>query len=204
MMKLYTDAILACTLICGSAHAAPVYDQESLVRDAPKAYYNNYGQSFTAGLDGIDFVVFSLGSESSNLAHVDLFSGNGYGGVLLGTSSSRLVSNGKPLYSPFDFASRIALTVGGVYTFRIVGENRTYGFDASSGNAYAGGTAYTDAANGTAEPSYDLYFREGINTDRNPPSSSGVPEPTSWSLMILGFGVAGAALRWRVVPTAPV
>jgi hypothetical protein len=32
-----------------------------------------------------------------------------------------------------------------------------------------------------------------------PPISSNAPEPTSWALMISGFGLVGAAMRYRIV-----
>jgi hypothetical protein len=33
--------------------------------------------------------------------------------------------------------------------------------------------------------------------DLAPPATGGVPEPSTWAVMILGFGAAGAALRYR-------
>ncbi|WP_293904832.1 PEPxxWA-CTERM sorting domain-containing protein [Phenylobacterium sp.] len=50
-----------------------------------------------------------------------------------------------------------------------------------------------------------LTAASGATFGHVPPPPSGVPEPASWALMIVGFGAAGAALRRRralIAPTA--
>jgi hypothetical protein len=44
---------------------------------------------------------------------------------------------------------------------------------------------------------FDLYYSDGRLTYAG---AGGVPEPTTWALMIMGFGLLGAALRRRQIP----
>jgi hypothetical protein len=57
-----------------------------------------------------------------------------------------------------------------------------------------GNYAFT-SANGNWNQFNGLRF--GVQIDDTIPSLGGVPEPMSWALMILGFGVIGGALRRR-------
>ncbi len=61
-------------------------------------------------------------------------------------------------------------------------------------NQYAGGSAYysNNGSPFSASP-YDLGFRSYINTF----GLSGVPEPSSWAMLIIGFGMIGAHMRRR-------
>ncbi len=61
---------------------------------------------------------------------------------------------------------------------------------ASSGGALIGGGTGGGGGGG------------GGGTPILPPAPSSAPEPTSWALMISGFGFAGAALRYRRVANA--
>ncbi len=44
---------------------------------------------------------------------------------------------------------------------------------------------------------YNCYFHEVATLDFNPSGGGGVPEPAAWTLMILGLGGVGGALRNR-------
>jgi hypothetical protein len=47
---------------------------------------------------------------------------------------------------------------------------------------------------------YDIDLRSDFNLSEapfSPPPTTGVAEPASWAMMILGFGLAGAAMRGR-------
>ncbi|MBA4010709.1 MAG: hypothetical protein C0481_02475 [Phenylobacterium sp.] len=58
--------------------------------------------------------------------------------------------------------------------------------DGSDTNNYAGGKAFTFIPAGMYHTDYDMNFRTWV---------SGVPEPSAWAMMILGFGAAGSAIR---------
>ena len=69
------------------------------------------------------------------------------------------------------------------------------------------GTAYMDplisidpawaAANPTLASQFHLEISAGVTNGFGTPGPGGVPEPATWSLMIAGLGLAGAALRRR-------
>lgn len=62
--------------------------------------------------------------------------------------------------------------------------------------AYADPFFYIDADYLAAHPGVRLNFGDGIgNVDPN--AVVGVPEPTSWAMMVAGFGLVGSAMRRR-------
>ncbi len=66
-------------------------------------------------------------------------------------------------------------------------------------NVFAGGYRYVFDGEGGIYQEYDYLFREGYygTATLAAISTTAVPEPTSWALMIAGFGLAGAAVRHR-------
>ncbi len=65
------------------------------------------------------------------------------------------------------------------------------GFGGNGGGIGGGGGGQPGPGNGGGTPG-----------NGNPPVSSNAPEPTTWVLMISGFGLVGAALRYKVVARA--
>lgn len=58
-------------------------------------------------------------------------------------------------------------------------------------NQYAGGALYYSVNGGTFAPlAGDVGFRTYVDE-----ATGGVPEPSSWAMLLVGFGVAGTALR---------
>lgn len=72
------------------------------------------------------------------------------------------------------------------------------GFDGPLGTALPGSISLSDADRSTIAfylPSSSVDFYNGTLTSLTSSSVEAVPEPTTWALMILGFGAVGSALR---------
>lgn len=73
----------------------------------------------------------------------------------------------------------------------------------SSGSAAANGAGGTSTYFGRQFEPYAEYFRGSIDSIRIydsvilPADVSSVPEPSSWAMLLLGFGLAGAVVRQR-------
>lgn len=162
-------------------------------------------------LDGDLYVTFALQDAQK---HDDVAgAGHGYVDVfsLNGTLLRRLVSAGGPVDSPWgldiapssfgayagdllvgnfgDGTISIFNPLTGTYLGKLLGANGTPIVEGDlwgliNGNGGSGGSPN------------DVYFTAGIANEADGLFGSiSVPEPTSWTLMLAGFGLAGAALR---------
>jgi hypothetical protein len=180
-------ALIACA--AERAGADPIVDQQNTSTNSIFILSSMAGQSFTPGLNGIDFATFSLRTEgASSTVVLNLFQGAGYGGTLLGSSAAVVITNSSFQTVEFDYASTIALTPGQVYTMQIkVNAGSLIDEDDDSSNPYSGGTEYSSG--GVAVAQYDMVFSEGIN-------AAAVPEPSS--LVMCGIaGVVGLVVARR-------
>ena len=141
-------------------------DQQNLVGADVTGPIHDTGQSFTPSLSAMNVVDVSLSTVnpgSTVTIRLDLFSGAGYGGTLLGSSFLVTVSEFGPHTIEFNYASLIDLVPGSMYTFRMtVVSGGGYEELRSLANPYAGGTAFTPS--GMIFPESDLVFAEGISS----------------------------------------
>jgi uncharacterized protein (TIGR03118 family) len=162
-------------------------------------------------LDGKLYVTFALQDAAK---HDDVAGpGNGYVDVfsLNGTFLQRLVSQGGPINSPWGLD--IAPAGWGKYAGDLLvgnfGDGTISVFNATTG-MYDGKLNGPDGKpivegdlwglingnGGSGGNANDVYFTAGISGEAHGLFGSlSVPEPSTWALMLLGFGTAGAALR---------
>lgn len=155
---------------------------------------NNYplGQSFKAGQNGLltEIDVFSNGQlQNTNTLTMELRSGNGTGGALLGTLTQSVGPNsydgglnGYPI-SVNTTSLGVSMVAGNAYTFLFTnvtgaGDLALRGIVANDSNPYANGRAYNGPGGYGDTPTWDLMFQTKV-----------VPEPASMALV--GAGLVG-------------
>lgn len=167
-----------------------------------------YGEVFTA-------------QTSGNLSSFSMFLGSAIGGTLYGgigawncgASYAANCGESSALYdsSPvaadhagtYTFAPNVALTAGSVYVayLSVFGANNsgqsTTSMPLGSGGGGFDYFVFNNSNNGPHSSNWNYFSNFGnARLDLTfEPSAGGVPEPTSWALMLLGFGGLGAVLR---------
>lgn len=195
---------IAAVLGLGAMHqagAALVVDQQQTLQTvegvALLPSWTSIGQSFTPGLDAIDWAEFRLRSETTTEVSVSLsildgvVGDNGLGGSVLGTSSSVTVPFSEALQDIlFTFATPVSLTPGGTYVLRLDLLSAGALKFGSTGQEYAGGRMFQSPYNAAQLlANEDFYFREGVT------SVTSVSEPGG--IALLGLGLAGMGLSRR-------
>ena len=157
------------------------------------------GQSFTPSLSSIDFIRIRLTDASSNSSgatyKINLYSGIGMKGALLGTTESISFSEGfgasdntQGEIAQFNFSQPIVLSPGALYTLHVEhvsGDNFFLCGDISSASTYSAGSAIED---GFALSMGDYWFQEGVGA---------VPEPSSISLLLAAVLLSAYKLKDR-------
>ena len=196
---------LAVASCATAAFAGPTLDQSQTSADLadPFAFPPNQsnlpvGQSFTAGisglLDSVDMYGNGLIHGGSNSLTVELLAGSGTGGTVLGTVTSLVNENaGNDEFSISMASLLVNLVAGAQYTFLVTsvsgpGDLATRGILFSDRNPYAGGQIVAGSGYGN-QPNWDLAFQTFVNV--------AVPEPASWSLLVVALGISAAAHRRR-------
>lgn len=165
------------------------------------------------GDQSTQLAVFNGGT--GNTVEFDLFhggSGTQYGAAVLNYDASndyfvKVQDNGGGMFDSFGFYTgnnnsvsfqnlttpfldgHVAVTISGTNATLVVtptgGAAQTYTFD-------YGGTAFGGTGIGLG-----FYGDARIDNFANGGGAPGVPEPAAWALMLVGFGVAGTAMRAR-------
>ena len=141
-------------------------------------------QGFTPIYGGIDALeLLALTNDTSTSLRIDIFAGDGDGGLLLGSSGAVVLTNTEFATTHFDFPTTVALTPNALHSFRITHLGGTSARMLVSGNNYAGGIPRNPDS--TAYSDYDLIFKEGLHT----------PEPAGLATVAMGL-LAISCCRW--------
>jgi hypothetical protein len=208
--SLVAVGALALAASAGAASAAVIYDNGPLSA-ATDGFTINFGyaieDSFTVATNttatGADFVSWDIPGDSLQSVDWVIEPTQTYG--ITGTAtvtSTFLFTNGYgyDIYSNHISFAGVALTAG------------TYYFGLQNGNVGNGDPVYWDQNDGpsaaygsgfggdlsVAGPAQSLPCSGACTySETFDITSGGVPEPTTWALMLIGFGGMGAALRSR-------
>ena len=190
-------AAFASISLGGAANAAINLDQQN-------THSNNqfealsFGQSFTANITGqLTSIVFEqqtyFNGRNSGNGTISVYSGNGTGGTLLGSATMGGTTSGSGTFTNVIFdlsALNVFLTSGSQYTFvaaRTSGLLYTLMFDQY--DQYSGGSMQPS---GSYPAYYDMKFATYVDGE-----PSAVPEPATWAMMLMGFGLIGHTMRSR-------
>ena len=192
-------ALAAAALTAGPAAAVTVVDATRIEITSAVADYIQIAEVFAFELDTLDNV--ASGAEGGTATAT----GTGFGGPPGGA----IDGNADPVYGGHFYHSAggadvLTIFLGRTATLdslRIVGRSNCCRnrdawnvtiFDASNTVLFSG---LLDSRN---SPTYDAVAQ----FDDPTPPVGGIPEPSTWAMMILGFGAAGAAMRSRRRPVA--
>jgi hypothetical protein len=207
-MKMWMKAVLAAATmtLSGQAQAASfslnltgnVANFSNSQFDFGGLHFNNFGLSLS-GLDSSNAFTVAQGDEinstvtldqlytiSTSIVRTDLlqfFFGSGFSGAGTQVISQLDFFNGATLVNSFSSTSS---TSGALATFAAVfpPDNGAFTFDSFTNHVVID-ILDQPATLGASSFNYSLV------------SNAAVPEPASWALMILGFGLVGSAMRRR-------
>jgi PEP-CTERM motif len=205
MNRLALAAFAAAALVAGAARASSIDiapDGDTYAAWGPSASgVQSYGQVFTAPDAYLVDYALTVGGDPFNfVSQVFAWDGSNHTvGAALYTSAVEVVP---ATDTTFTFSPGITLTAGAQYIALVTPD---------PGGVALGGFGYAQMASGVAASGF--YYAEGDPTQnwspyRNSaafhadfsqggPQGGAVPEPATWSMMILGLGAAGSLLRRR-------
>jgi hypothetical protein len=180
------------------ANAATVIDQQQTITADYIAGFSQTGlaQSFKQSSSNITgggvYLTAAVGSGAGSLT-IALYTN------LPNVSGANLLASGSANYSANNQWIDVAFTPTSIFanqTYYLVFSGTSgYGLAGSVNNPYALGQTYANPGY-QSFTGFDYAFRTYSNT-----AVAAVPEPATWGMMILGFGMIGAASRSRKVKT---
>jgi hypothetical protein len=197
-MKKFSLLLSAMAIAAASpSQAANIIDQNAPANTVFMAQFNqnNLAQSFqqTAGnVSGAGyFLQNGVGSGLANLT-IGLWTllPNQPGASLLASASGSTSTNNRW----FDvFWPAVTVTPGATYFLVFSSSNGSYGISGDTSNGYANGNTFANSGF-QSFAGFDYTFRTYSDDSV---LTGAVPEPATWLMMILGFGMVGGAMRYR-------
>ncbi len=196
-MSVNYSALFSILFFASAASASTEVDQSQLSYNVAMGFgvggAEIIGQSFQAGVSGLltDIDVYSNGpvQGGSNAITLELLSGNGQSGPVLGTVTENVSSIANANLYLLDINTQslnLKVTANTEYTFLITnilgpGDLVTRGLLVDAANPYANGQAYFGSAFGNL-PTWDLAFQTQVN-----------PAPIPASVYLFAAGLLGIA-----------
>lgn len=168
-----------------------------------------YGEVFTAPITGFltSFTLSLNGGVGQLFGGVGTWNGpatfaTGFGSPTNLYQSANVSSSGAQSYT---FTPNIAVTAGQRYVaylsvFGVAGASGTTTMPAANPASSINYFVFNNTSDPRGNPSWNYFggFGDALFSATFDTQIAGVPEPASWALMILGFGLVGAASRRAV------
>ncbi|GGG60383.1 Ig-like domain-containing protein [Bizionia arctica] len=204
-LKLY---LFTLALLCQFIIFGQTIDQQNSPEETSfisTNYPDAGGQSFTAGVTG-DLSQIDLKINSKSFTAVEgsfdllVYSGNGYGGTLLNTTSLEVLLDYGVQNISFTLSSPIAITSGNFYTMRLV-MNNNIDMDTriTMGNTYSDGGLYYQEGNASFYNLGDLWFITYVTTGPNAPTASA--QSFCEGATVADLQATGTDLKWYTAET---
>jgi hypothetical protein len=212
-MKKFAFALMsasACLLGANMAQAATVVVANTATGGSISSFgkpdSQTYGQTFTAPITGIlqSFTLYLNGGIGSLSGGVGTWNGSSTFSFGAGSPTNLYASAAVPSTSAgaYTFNPNIAVTAGSNYVAYLTafGNPATTGTTSMPLGTSASGLGYfvwNNTSNPAGNSSWNYFFNAGSAQFSATFSSiaAAVPEPATWALMILGFGVVAHAMR---------
>ena len=149
-------------------HINEIIDQQQPLSSAGFHENTLLWQSFTAGIEGyLSKVELWDGGNSNGTFTMKIYSGEGTGGTLLGSSNPVTRNNSNWEYVTFNFPTPISIANGQVYTFAIQGGGDWH-ISIRYNNPYSGGVVYYSEY---IQSNKDIKFKTYVCTSFSDPGS---------------------------------
>ncbi len=169
-------------VIPGGAIASPLLlvDQQQTSNWSRTGFFSGeaYGQTFVPTLNRIDAAEFQFAVLGTTSVQLDVFSGIGYGGTLLGTGVVAVSGSGTQMVH-IDLDAPASLTPNSPHTLKVTNiGSGPLNIDFDSRDPYAAGTMLWLGGVAWGSGNADLIFVEGLHT---------VPEPAAFTVATLAL-----------------
>jgi len=209
MTHACTSAMIAAASISSSAMATTVFYSTSaqFAAAATSALNTDTFSSYATGTHAGSFVLanstFTAAPNSPQISNSNIFCTATGNNCLIANSISgaRIFSNFDPSTTGFALDAKF-LNPGNSFTVTLVTGDGTQSFT-QLGSAFSGFFGFSDTSgiqsvsflNNGSSGGFSNYSFDNVSTFTGTITSSAVPEPASWAMMIAGFGAVGGALR---------
>lgn len=170
-----------------------------------------YGQTFTAPITGklTSFTLWLNGGVGALRGGVGTWNGGASHSFGAGSPTNLYLSGDTPSLSggPYTFSPNVNVTAGQNYVayltaFGVSGANSATSMPLGTAATGLNYFVWNNTSNPSGNSSWNYFFNVG--NAQFSATFAAVPEPTTWALMILGFGAVGSSMRRKVRASAGV
>lgn len=198
MKKLAVALLASSAALSGTAHAAPIVIQSATASSS----YPSYEAPFAIDGNTATDWASNGGGATNSFLNLNLGSGFVLNTVTVVDRTSSGGGNGSLSFGTTDYTTSFTLSLYADAGFTTPLQTFTFTKGQPTGSTAAGFT-YTSAVPAGLKAQYVRYSVASTNVPGSNPGlaeiglTGSVPEPATWAMMLLGFGMVGFGLRSR-------